>query len=299
VDVREADEIVWLPRGFEFLSGLPDRKRRKRGILAYQAWIDDSGGKGVGKVLLLGGLFGTADAMASLADQWDRELRAHVPLPIGFFKSYEASHLTGQFLDWSEDGRNQKVLRLARLLNRDDLTVLFVCVDLASHKQMESIVGGPIGSVKRHGYSQPYLLAHTNVMMAVAQEMRSCESTDRIEVIFDEQFTYRKEAKQIHDDLRANAPDWLRPYLPIEPFFRDDHDFVVLQAADMLMGEFRMRIEETQRWPTIELDRLRLSPFCKKLMSHEQAEITAKAIADRLGVPRSSVKFAVLPPTRD
>ena len=92
--------------------------------MAYQVFIDDSGTKGTGVLLMLGGLFGTAEAMAIVADQWDRELRAHIPLPVRYFKAYEARSLSGEFADWRPEGRDQKVRRLASIVDRDDLLIM-------------------------------------------------------------------------------------------------------------------------------------------------------------------------------
>ena len=290
--VRETSEIIWLPRGLEFLSGLPERKRKGRKIVAFQAFIDDSGTKGTGKILMLGGLFGSAEAMASLADRWDMELRSHVPLPIRYFKADEARSLSGEFQCWQADRRDEKVRRLAAVIDRDDLLMVYSGADLGAHKQLEQQVGTGVDA-RQHPYNHPYLLSLLTVMLAVGMEMQHRQSDERVEVIFDDQPKLRQYAKDQYALLRQTAPAWLLKRLPLEPFFRDDMDFVVLQAADLLMGNARMHVEKTPNWPTLDWQKLMASPFSKYYAAREISELAVKHLARTFGVPESAFKVTI------
>jgi hypothetical protein len=288
-------EVVWLPRGFEFLSGLPERKRRKRNIVALQAFIDDSGTKGTGKVLMLGGLMASAEALATVADTWDRELRAHIPLPIGYFKAYEAQQLDGEFSHWRVEGRDQKVRRLASVVDRDNLVLVMSTVHLGSHRLMESVIGQVEGT-KKHPFNQPYLLALLSVMFTIAKEMWFQHRGEKVEVIFDEQLTFKADAKEQYRIVREEiAPEWFRQCMPVEPLFRDDRDFVVLQGADLLMGNARMVVEHTPRWPQIDWQKLKVSPFCQPHWLESLADLTRTEVARRLDVPPEAVNINVVP----
>ena len=286
--VRDINEIIWLPRGFEFLCGLPEHKRRKRHILAFQTFIDDSGTKGRGKILMLGGLFGSAEAFASVADNWDRELRANVPLPIRYFKAYEASGLSGEFSHWQRRRRDEKVRRLASVIDRNDLVVVYGGVDLAAHSVLESREGRGVTDAKRHPYNQPYLLALLTLTLAVGMEMWHRQSEEKLEMILDDHPVFREDAKAHYKVLREVVPKWLLKYLPVEPWFRDDKDFVVLQAADLMMGHARMIVEKSQDWPSLEFKNLLVSPFSKYYWAGRLAQLEVASLARRFNVPENA-----------
>src|SRR4051812_22727729 len=107
--LREGKERSWLRKGFEFLSGFPERIRRKRLLVIFQAFFDDSGGKGQGRYMAVAGLFGEAQVFAEVADDWDMALRARYPGAIRYFKMDEACHLKGEFSQWREDNRDAKI----------------------------------------------------------------------------------------------------------------------------------------------------------------------------------------------
>jgi hypothetical protein len=297
---RNVNEIVWLPRGFEFLSGLPESKRKRRKIMAYQTYIDDSGGKGQGKILMLGGLFGSAEALAAIADKWEMELRANLPLPIRYFKASEANSLSGEFNYWYPDRRDQKVRRLASVVDRDDVVMVYGGVDLEAHRLMESQVGGGrVEGTNKHPLNQPYLLALLTVMLAVGREMWYRQTDEKIEVIFDNHDTFRDDAKAQYKVLRDVVPKWLLTFLPLEPLFRDDKDFVVLQAADLLMGDARMHVEKTPDWTQIEWKKLLVSPFSKYYWAKPLSQLTVKQLARRFDVPEEAFNITLVPPHRD
>lgn len=287
---------VWLPKGFEFLSGLPERQRRKRQIVTLQAWIDDSGTKGTGKLLILGGLMAPADVLADIADEWDRELPARIPLPISYFKADEARKLSGEFQHWRTEARDEKVRRMASVVDRDDVAMLFCAVDLGAHRTLEEHVGEPATDAKHHPYNNPYLLTTFSIVMAVAQEMHRRKSHERAEVIFDEHVVFKEKVRLFYDLLLKNAPASMREWLPVEPMFRDDKAFVLLQAADLLASSARMVVEKTPGWTHIEWKRLRVSPFCKTWAAEELSELSRAPLARKLGLPESALNFTVVRP---
>jgi hypothetical protein len=296
---REDSERTWLPPGFEFLSGLPEFKRKRRNLVVFQAWIDDSGTKGTGKVLMLGGLFGRAQTLAVVADRWERELRARLPLPIGYFKADEARDLDGEFQHWRRKARDEKVRRLAAVIDRHDTLMVFCAVDLSAHKQMERYVGRPLTDAKRHPYNQPYLIASMGVLLNVAYEMTQQPSGEKVEVIFDEQLTFKRDVQFHYEAMRGIAPDWLAKVLPSQPLFRDDRDFVLLQAADLLMGTARMTVEKASRWPVIEWKHLRASKFRKTYAAEELSAMTVHTMAKGYGVPEDRFKVTIVRPPSD
>ena len=258
--------------------------------MSMQAYVDDSGTKGTGSVLVLAGLFGTAKTLAAVADVWDRELAAKIPLAIRYFKAYEARDLCGEFAHWRIERRDEKVRRLAAVIDRDDIVLIHSAVDLGSHGAMEKHIG-KINEATKHPINQPYLLALMTVMLAAGMEMWHRKSDEKLEVIFDEHVIFRDVAKEQWKIMREVIPEWLLKYMPVEPLFRDDKDFVTLQAADLMAGHGRMLAEHVPRWPKLELNRLLGSPFSKNYDAKAIAKLTVNQLAQRMNVPESAFKI--------
>ncbi len=273
---------------------MAEQKRRERRIVALKAFIDDSGTKGTGKVLVLGGLMGSAEALADIADRWERELRSKVPLPIAYFKAAEARGMTGEFADWSRKSRDQKVLRLSSIIDRDDVFMIQGAVALVPHRHTEQVIG-KLTDAKFHPLNQPYLLALLLAMLAVTMEAARRRLQQKVEVVVDEHVIFRKDALAMWEMVREISPPHLREFMPIQPLFRDDREFVVLQAADLLMGHERMFVEKVSRWPQIEFKKLMSSPFSGVADAKKLGGMTAREIERRLNLSPNSLRVSVRP----
>jgi hypothetical protein len=106
----------WLPRGFEFLSGLPELARKRRYLMPVQLFTDDSGGKGHSELFVLAGLISHSDDWANFSDEWDALLKS--PPRIDLFKMREAAGYSGQFLGFSKVDRDAKLRGLCQIINR-------------------------------------------------------------------------------------------------------------------------------------------------------------------------------------
>jgi hypothetical protein len=220
------------------LSGLPEAVRRKRVILTLQAWFDDSGTKGTGRFMTVAGLFGPAEIFASVADEWDRCLRAKHPGAIRYFKMDEACGLDGEFRHWREDNRDAKVRQMAGVIDRDDLYEIAVTLDL----ELFGSIYGSWGAIPgHHALSRPYMmLFHIAVVVALAEAVHRGYDK-KLEMVFDQQDVFKKTIIDGWDDIvRAEEGTRFGAVLPNQPGFRDDMDFVILQAADLLAGEIRL-----------------------------------------------------------
>jgi hypothetical protein len=195
--------------------------------MSLQLFIDDSGTKGTGKVLMLGGLLGSAEAHVAIAQRWDKELRAHLPLPIEYFKCSEARNLSGEFANWHPKRRDEKVVRLASVLDRDDVQVFFCAVDLGAHRPIESYVPEVADGTKHHSFNQPYLMAFLTVMIVAGIYMAQRRPEEKLEVIIDDHDIFRQDARTQYEIAIKAVPNALRKHLPVEPLFRNDRDFVM------------------------------------------------------------------------
>ncbi len=241
---------VWLPKGFEFLSGFPDRIRRKQNILIFQAFFDESGTKGQDVYMTMVGLFGRAEVFAEVADEWDRTLRAKHPGRIRYFKMSEACNLSGEFQHWDSKQRDAKVRQMAQVIDRDDLLEIGAAVHLDAFERILSPWKKKVPG--KHAMSHPWVMLFTYVMPASVKAAVTAGSNRPMELVFDEQDTYRKTIMETYPEMRAEEPDpQFQSVMPIQPWFRDDKDFVVLQAADLLAGETRMLGSDSEGPPFV------------------------------------------------
>ena len=155
--------MSWLPRGFEFLAGLPEVVRRKWPLLTIHAYFDDSGAKGQGRWMAMSGLLGDADVFADLADEWRKHLAGpYPPGKIDYFKMDEAVSLNGQFHHWSVENRDAKVWQLSKLINRGDILQIGARIDLQAFAKMSErwnaeVTVQPTPGQKHHAMDEPYL----------------------------------------------------------------------------------------------------------------------------------------------
>lgn len=272
----------WLPQGFEFLSGLPEQTRRKWLILTLQAYFDDSGGKRQGRYMAMSGLFGEAEVFASLSDEWRKSLEGpYPPGRISYFKMDEACQLDGEFKDWSEEHRNQKVWQLAKLINRSDLLEIGARIDLAAFEkigQRWSHVKAKRGdAVRFHSMDQPYVMLFQYVLITAVTEAVARKAATPIDVIFDEQDLFKTTIMHGYTDLLdlENEHPARRAVIPSHPMFRDDKVFVPLQAADMLAGELRLTAEDYPDNPSF------IGKLCPRLsVSHYFKDINETELED-------------------
>lgn len=244
-----------MPKGFEFLSGLPERLRRRRLILTLQAWFDDSGTKGTGRWMTMSGLFGEAELLASIAHEWDKHLRARYPGAIRYFKMDEACQLDGEFKHWKPENRDIKVLQMSKIIDRKDLVEISARVDLKAFEKIApswSHIKPQRGDAQRHhSMGSPYLLLFQYVLVTAITEAVARGVTSPIEIAFDEQSIFSPTILAGYPGLREDERAFPERFavMPAWPGFRNDQDFVILQAADMLAGELRLIAEDYEDNP--------------------------------------------------
>jgi uncharacterized protein DUF3800 len=241
-----------LTLGLGSLSGMPERLGRRQLILTLQAYFDDSGGKGQGRWMVMSGLFGEAEVLAAVADEWDKYLAARHPGRIRYFKMDEACQVDGEFKDWRVDNRNAKVLQMASVIDRSSgLLEIAARVDLQAHRKIGerwAHVKAKRGDLQRfHTMDQPYMMLVQYVIVTAVTEAVARGATAPIEIIFDEQSLFEQSVRASYPELREierDAGDRERSaVLPVQPWFRDDKECVILQAADLLAGELRLASE--------------------------------------------------------
>lgn len=237
----------WLPRGFEFLAGLPSWRRKGRLILTLQGWFDDSGTKGTGRFMSMAGLFGESDSLKQVSTEWERYLRAVYPGKLQRFKLDDACTLDGEFKFWTEQNRDLKVQQMARIIDRDDLYEIAVVLDLDAYAcafpAWAAIRDAETGT--RHALRQPYVMLFHYVLTEVVSEAVRRGSTRPVELFLDQHDVFKRPILDHYDGLlqEEEAFPERRAVMPSQPWFRDDTEWVLLQAADLLAGEARLVCE--------------------------------------------------------
>jgi hypothetical protein len=149
---------------------------------------------------------------------------------------HDAMALTGDFKGWTGKQRDTKLDQLAAVVTALRPTAIHCSVELAAFAEVMPYREGKKGRATPHVKTnhQPYNLVFQAMNVAVCCELMDQGVTERYEIIFDEH-------RILGPRVKAWYPVWLdrmstleRAIMPVEPIFRDDAEFVPLQAADML-----------------------------------------------------------------
>ena len=255
----------------------------------YQAYIDDSGGKGQGHWMALSGLFGEAGAFADLADKWELNLAGpYPPGAIRYFKMDDAVSKNGEFRHWSDANRDAKVWQLARLLDRGDLIQIGALLDLHAFEkfapQWRHIKEPKIYS----SMDEPYVLLAQQVFTTAITEAVARQATTPMDIFFDIHTRFRETLTRSFEDMLEieSANPERRAVMPYHLTMRDDQEFLPLQAADLLAGELRLCAEDYPDSPAFIgklCPSLRASPYCEVIGEDKMQELHLY-LCDRLQI---------------
>ena len=251
----------WLPPGFSFLSGLPEPARRRRLLMPIQVFADESEGAkpGTRNHFVMAGLIGHSDDWALFSDEW-RICLGSGPHHLDYFKMKEAAGYSGQFYGWDETERDDKLRALARIINKYAKTVTWSVIDMEAHRKLWAKLPKP--------RSEPYFWPFQNTIMAACFTLWDAGLREPFEVIFDEQVIFGPRAKLWYPVLRAvgqhREPE-ASTILPVDPMFRNDRDFLPLQAADLYAWTIRKGTNEPDyagfHWLLSELSSVKTTDY--------------------------------------
>ena len=192
--------------------------------------------------MAMSGLLGEAEIIGEVADDWDRFLRFKHPGSIRYFKMQEAMGLTGEFRHWQPEKRDEKVRQMARVIDRADLLDVGALLDLEAFAK----IAGWGHMHGRHSLNQPYLALFQYILVSSTTEAIDRGLTSPMEIVFDEQDIFRPVIAEGYEELRQDQRQQPERFavMPIRPWFRDDRECVMLQAADLLAGQMRLCAED-------------------------------------------------------
>jgi Protein of unknown function (DUF3800) len=196
------------------------------------------------KIFLMCAWMARAEEWELFSDAWDRELRADKP--IEYFKNHEAAILDEQFRGWKEAERDAKVLALAKIIAKYELTGFIGGIHLPN---FNSIFAGSIVPKKVLRsivtFTEPYHWGCQCIISGVLgyQDLVAKNHSEQVDFVFDN-------GVKALDDCIANYPKLLAVLPPTAQAIAgtvipgDDKKIAALQAADLLAGQMLQEIRE-------------------------------------------------------
>lgn len=216
--------------------GYTEGERGRRLFMILNACFDDSGSedksKGAGPVFVLAGFVTSEQEWRDFSKKWDAELKAHPK--IDYFKMREADSRDKQFSKFTKAERDKKVERLASIIPQH---AMFKVVGVLWWNDYHAIMNDYKDYLKEPMH--PYHILFNCVMAAAVGRIKKSPILQRLEPIFDEQGMAGKLALESFQIMKALMPPPDLEYLGGPPVFRDEKQFLPLQAGDMLAWNVR------------------------------------------------------------
>jgi hypothetical protein len=234
--MARASEQIWA-----LVSGLPSRERGHRLFMVFQAFIDDSGSEPQSPIFVLGGFIASHDQWAKFADEWDAALKE--PPGLDYFKMSEAASLVEQFSPgkgWADRKRDDRLIALARIIRKYAKARLVATMPYDAF--MKHIATIP-ASARTLSSDSPYPLLFMQTILAAAVMGDRHGIDSACDFIFDEQAGYSEEIvsrwPQFKEIVKRASRSDLPKLIGSPPIFRNEKEFLPLQAADMYAWQIR------------------------------------------------------------
>lgn len=200
-----------------------------------QAFVDDTIGPSGQRQIYLAAYVHTAEMWAAFSDAWDAELKAEPA--IDYFKMVEAQNRRDQFKGFSEAKRTKKVFALARVIQRFRPWAVHARL---SHLRFDELVK-PFAP---HPLATPYHPLFFAIIFGVARVHNYLGLNVPCDFVLDQQDGLPRKVLPFLDTAKEALPEEVRKLIGNTPIFRDDRDFLPLQAADLLAWHTRRFHEE-------------------------------------------------------
>lgn len=192
--------------------------------MPIQAYVDDSGAPPNERCLVLAGYLASTDQWASFSDEWDRALRMRPRLE--YFKMADAVKLRKSFDGWTPHLRDERLRMLKRIIQ--DHVQCFVASVVPFADFNRALTEVPMKLKFR-----PYAAALMGLMGATRAHIPLMDIHERVDFIFDEQVMEKGIILENWDYATANVEPGEQEFVSKTPAFRNDRDFLPLQAADL------------------------------------------------------------------
>ncbi len=202
----------------------------------FQVCIDDSATESnQGPAFVLAGYVARVRNWEGLAVDWRALLDSRPKLE--YLKGQEANSRSGQFKGWTVQQRDKKLLEFVAIIKKYKLRSIRHTV---SHAGFREHVGGilfksPAARPRPHPVLRnPGYVAVSAVTCAVIGDLLRSKTREKVQFIFDEGVVSRGELERGYRSLMLRAPRRATDLIAQPPEFRDDKEFLPLQAADLL-----------------------------------------------------------------
>lgn len=229
-------------------SGLSPRL--KGALMVLQAWFDESG-KGQEGVYLLAGYSASESVWRAFEADWQTELDREPRL------LYLHARERQLFKGLSPQQRDDRLLKFVGIIQKHKLDGTILPLKHSDHREFYRIAAThpAITDPERRMLKNPYAFAFQwtlGVMLSKqAKKRRDSGVTELIEVLFDEDIDRKERLKigfrRFIESVKSKTPDFLDLLVNKEPEFRDDKDFLPLQASDLLAWYVRRLCYEGAR----------------------------------------------------
>ena len=253
--------------------------------MPVQLFVDDSGGKGHSRHFVLAGLVSNSERWQTFCNEWNACL-AESP-PISLFKMREAATLTGAFRRFSEEARDDRLRKLARVIDDHVEFAIWTAIDLEAHADTWSKLGKPS--------SEPYFWClHTLVLGVCFDLWETCNWREKFEAHFDEQLIFGDRAAKwlpFITEMMQHAHPAEASLLPDEILFCRDDDHPQIQAADLWAWCIRRNTDKPEErafeWLLLEMKNVSQSNYCNYYDLDRMTAVVDKSrrIADSGEVP--------------
>jgi hypothetical protein len=219
------------------LCGLPEKKRRARHFMSFQAFLDDSGSGA--PVFVLSGYVSSVDVWEIFSEQW-QELLDESP-KLKYFKMREAASRSGEFRGIKLDNRNERVGRFFRLIREATQASVSCVIPIAPYNRLVK------GKIKKE-WDDPYFIALFDLVIYLVEthfQQRAAGKTKGVlDFIFDDNPRLAAKVPYWYQLTRDMLPSVVRDTIGASPRFENDHDFLPLQAADAQAWYYRRLFAE-------------------------------------------------------
>ncbi len=191
--------------------------------MLQQVCLDDSGKDELAPAFVCAGYFGRANDLMDLADRWEALLDKEPRL--AYIKGYEAFGLNEQFVSWTREERDRRLLPFVPLIEKYAGKGIAFVIDKHSFALIENLEDDD-GNRFKHPHDFAYLLS----LSALLQFMPDF-GADAVDIVFDRDLVERRSASRAYREIyRSWPPEITNRLARREPHFEDDQQFLPLHV---------------------------------------------------------------------
>jgi hypothetical protein len=229
------------------VSGLAPSQAGRRLFLVLQAFIDDSS---EGDIFALGGYIASAESWAAFSKEWEEILH------FGVLNKHGKFHFKMVEMAWHPE-RMKRVPAFYRVIENHALAAISCAIDVSVLKRAAKKIKVPNAKIDWGYVANPYIFTFLSLLDAFYVKWEPVSKfipiDDKIDFYFDVQ-TEKKFILPAWDEYLESRPEEYRKRFGARPRFKDDTDFLPLQAADLWVWFVRKWEQEGNRQKIENLD---------------------------------------------